>query len=156
MELPEEQSQRIRIINNVNNRNENCIFGLVNKQIINKIFVYGCELKQNIYGDYFIHVLIRENNFNLLFSTLSINNVMINLKNSHKETPVILAAKLKLTKIVNYLYKSGCSMVETDYFNNSCYHYIALNGLKVNFTINSTINYYNHSSIDYLINKIIE
>ena len=144
------------VINNVNNQNENCIFEIVNKQIINKIFIYGVNNIQNVFGDYFIHKLIRQNNFNLLFSTLSINNQMLNLKNTYDETPIILASKLKLNKIVNYLHNMKCNMLEVDCFGNSCYHYIMLFNLKDKFEINNNIiNNFNNKSIDYLINFII-
>lgn len=144
------------VINNVNSNNENCIFEMTNKKIINKIFVYGVNNIQNIYGDYFIHKLIRNNNFNLIFSTLSISSQMLNLKNTYDETPIILAAKLKYDKIVNYFNKMKCDMNCYDKFGNSVYHYISLNNLKVNFKMNmDVINKYNEKSISYLINHII-
>lgn len=145
-----------KIINNVNKQNENCIFELNNKQLINKIFIYGVDNIQNVYGDYFIHKIIRNNNFNLLFSTLSINNQMLNLQNTYNETPIILAARLKLNKIVNYLHKMNCNMDLIDCFGNSCYHYIMMFGYKVDFEINKNIsNQFNYKSTDYLINCII-
>ena len=144
------------VINNVNCCNENCIFEMINKRIINEIFIYGVENKQNINGDYFIHKVIRNNDFNLLFSTLSISNQMINLKTNYNETPIILAAKLKNVKMVNYLNKMKCKMDCVDEFGNSCYHYVALNNLKVDFNIDRTIiNKFNNKSIDYMINHII-
>ena len=144
------------VINNVNCCNENCIFEMINKRIINEIFIYGVENKQNINGDYFIHKVIRNNDFNLLFSTLSISNQMINLKTNYNETPIILAAKLKNVKMVNYLNKMKCKMDCVDEFGNSCYHYVALNHLKIDFNIDTTIiNKFNNKSIDYMINHII-
>lgn len=144
------------VVNNVNSKNENCIFEMTNKKIINRIFVLGVENKMNIYGDYFIHKVIREKNFNLLFSSLSISNQQINLKNTYDETPIILASKLCNIKMINYLNKMKCDVNSVDCYGNSCYHYISLNGLKVNFDINNSIvNKFNNKSIDYLINRII-
>ena len=81
---------------------------------------------------------------------------MINLKTNYNETPIILAAKLKNVKMVNYLNKMKCKMDCIDEFGNSCYHYVALNNLKVDFNIDRTIiNKFNNKSIDYIINHII-
>lgn len=144
------------VINNVNCRNENCVFEMINKKMINKIIAYGCDDVMNVDGDYLVHKLIRMNDFNLLFSILSTSQSQLNLRNTYNETPIILAAKMKKSSIVNYLFKMKCDMKCCDYFGNSCYHYIMINKLSVCFDIDNSIdNKFNNKSFDYWLTNII-
>ena len=140
------------VINNVNSRNENCIFEMNNEKIINKIFVIGVENKQNIYGDYYIHHIIKHNKFNLLISMLKVSDQQINLQNTYNETALILSCKLKDINTINYLLNTNCDKNITDCYGNTFSNYTQLYGLNVKTNNKYT---YNNKSLDYLINYII-
>ena len=146
------------VINYYNKYGENCIFEEVNINIISSIINLKCKFIKNIYGDFFIHKIIKNNNIKLLNILIKCNNNCINLINDDGNTPVLLASKLKLSNIINFLYDNNCNMDVFDKFNNNVYNYIILYGLKVKFNLpnNYHRNLFNKNNIDYFIQHIIK
>jgi hypothetical protein len=146
------------IINNVNDKNETCIFNIIkskNYYLMELLLVNNIDLNiKNNNGNYLIHEIINFNNNEMLELLLKYNKNLLNVINDNEDTPILFACKNKNIEIINTLASYKCDLSKVDKFENSIYHYISLYKLKTNIKSLNCKNKFNNTTLDYLLCNI--
>lgn len=130
-----------------------------NTEIFEQILIKGNDVSIqhiNKKGDQLIHHIIRNGTMDVLQKFLYYHHDTIDTLNVEKDTPLLLAIKLKKIDMCNILILNGASINHADTHGNTLGHYISMYGITgINIpSIQHTQNKYGKSPLDYMIQNI--